>query len=662
MNTIMKTYFLAFILFLLLLSSCNSWLDEIEPKDKVPTERLFSDPGGIKTYLANLYYSAPFEDFNYTSGGFDSWRTTSWNNNRLTEEGPHKNGSAIMGGGDLKYFAEGYTQIRNINLMVKNLPDANLKVNEKALYLGESYFLLAYTYFALVKRCGGVPLITKVQEYVPDNIESLKIPRSTEKESWDFTLALCDSAIKYLPAIHPLGERRAGGYTANALKSRIALHAASVAKFWDEGAAASSSDPAIQQKLVGGMTMNDANNYYNQCINASLFLINSKVFSLYMPNPASPDEASANLQKMFTDPNVAPSEMIFIKGYTTEGQGHSYQMMVPYQIGNSFSIATHNPTLDMVEYFEDYTDDGKGGMVKLNTLKSGKENIYADYNKATEYVRYASPMDIFNGVGPIGTTPNKAKRIDARLFSSIMLPGSTWKGLVMNFQGGLVKIDGTNVEGANFTPVVKNGINYYALGGASTSLCSGWSLPSNSGTRTGFLPKKFMNENGIVNNTKWASSINDWPEFRYAEILLNYAEAVVENTAGYGDQTIANNALNSIRRRAGHTDNVVATRNITSSTEISVLGSVQRERIVELAYENKRHWDLLRRREYHKAFNNRRYGALKLYQDLRTDPVSYFYVRTYSPLSTSGRTFDKTHYYRMIDGVASSGLVQNPGY
>lgn len=662
MKNYLKIYLVPLVFVLLSLGGCTKWLDEIVPKDKVPSSQLFSDPGGIKTFMANLYYNAPIEDFNYVVNGFNDWRATSWNNSRLTEEGPHKNGASIMGGGDLKYFADGYTEIRNINLLIENIPTANLQKNDKTLYLGESYFLLAYTYYALVKRCGGVPLITKVQEYDPNNLDALKVPRSTEKETWNFTLALCDSAIKYLPVVHPLGARRAGGYVAYALKSRVALHAASVAKFWEEGAPGSSTDPAIQQKLVGGMNMDDANNYYKQCLDASLFLMNSKAFSLYLPIPTSPDEAAANLQKMFADPNVAPMELIFIKGYTTVGQGHSYQVMVPYQIGNSNSIATHNPTLDFVEFYEDYSDDGKGNMVKLATLKSGNENIYVDFNKATDYIHYANPMDIFNGNGAVGSTSNKSKRMDARLFSSILLPGSIWKGLVMNFQGGLIKTDGTNVEGANFTPVVKNGVNYYALGGASTSLCSGWSLPSNSGTRTGFLPKKFMDENGIIDRTKWASSVNDWPEFRYAEILLNYAEAVVENTAGYGDQSVANDAINVIRRRAGHTDKVVATKNTTTATAITSLGSVQRERTVELAYENKRHWDLLRRREYHKVYNVRKYGALKLYQDLRTDPVSYFYVRTYSPLATNGLTFVKSNYYRPIDGVASNGLVQNPGY
>jgi L-lactate utilization protein LutC len=55
----------------------------------------------------------------------------------------------------------------------------------------------SYAYFALAKRYGGVPLITAVQKYDGD-VEALKVPRSTEKETWDFVLKECDIAIANL--------------------------------------------------------------------------------------------------------------------------------------------------------------------------------------------------------------------------------------------------------------------------------------------------------------------------------------------------------------------------------------------------------------------------------------------------------------------------------
>src|SRR5690606_8220377 len=105
----------------------------------------------------------------------------------------------------------------------------------------EGHFLRAFTYFALVKRYGGVPLITSVQQYTPD-VESLKVPRSTEKDTWDFVLSECDAAIEYLPALRTEDNWRATRCVAYALESRAALHAASLAKYWSN---APISGPAV---------------------------------------------------------------------------------------------------------------------------------------------------------------------------------------------------------------------------------------------------------------------------------------------------------------------------------------------------------------------------------------------------------------------------------
>jgi hypothetical protein len=43
------------------LSSCSDFL-ELQPKDKLSADALFSDPAGVKLYMANLYYQLPIED------------------------------------------------------------------------------------------------------------------------------------------------------------------------------------------------------------------------------------------------------------------------------------------------------------------------------------------------------------------------------------------------------------------------------------------------------------------------------------------------------------------------------------------------------------------------------------------------------------------------
>ncbi|KAF5037641.1 SusD family protein [anaerobic digester metagenome] len=170
-------------------------------------------------------------------------------------------------------------------------------------------------------------------------------------------------------------------------------------------------------------------------------------------------------------------------------------------------------------------------------------------------------------------------------------------------------------------------------------------------TRTGFSFKKFLSPTPVDGNSSLGFSTNDWMEFRYAEVLLNYAEAVVES--GYsegGAQTIAKDALNETRKRAGHTTNI----NLT-------IENVLRERRVEFAFENKRWWDLIRRREFHEEFNNTIPKALLPVLDLRVSPPKYIFVRKHIirgvPLS-----FDKRMYYGPIPGIGSNDLIQNPEY
>ena len=105
--------------------------------------------------------------------------------------------------------------------------------------------------------------------------------------------------------------------------------------------------------------------------------------------------------------------------------------------------------------------------------------------------------------------------------------------------------------------------------------------------------------------------------------------------------------LNATRRRAAFTTDIPCT-----------LENVLRERRSEFGMENNRHWDLIRRREYHKIFKaNYRRGALEPILDLRDGKT--FFVRTYRQY-IGGCTFKEKYYYRGIPGWNVSGLIKNP--
>ncbi|MCU0458805.1 MAG: RagB/SusD family nutrient uptake outer membrane protein [Bacteroidales bacterium] len=662
-----KVYNLALAAVLLLLPACEDWLN-VDPLTKAPSSVFLSDPNGINTLLANLYTKMPMEDFMYNPGKFFNYHRDlggnafvdfGWSTSFMTDESNYSAGSGAGPVND-NYWAYGavtmsgnnnisngaYGSIRQVNQFLLDLNTANIDEGVRKRCASEAHFIRAYMYFGLVKRYGGVPII-EVPQVPGDN---LNVPRSTEKQTFDFILNECDLAIENLPATATSndGIYRATKWTAYALKSRVALYAASIAKYWDK---APLTGEAVDLKLVGGMTNADANNYYAQCIAASAAIIDNSGKTLYKPTPASRTEAARNFQDMFQNPTGAMEEMIFLKAYidgsTTRMQGHSYDVYFnPAQTPPSYTYyGRFCPTLNLVDLFEDYTDDGTGKSVPLVTRNDGVEDEYianpgTDLDLSVPYKLYNTPTEIF---------ANK----DARLFASVITPGSAWKGKTIVMQGGLIRPDGTRLVYQNGSAVGLDGNTYYTYGASSSSDYSGFAQLGNNEqgnfSSSGFSVKKYLKE-GMTTITQFICT-TPYIDFRLGEIYLNYAEAAVES--GQGSASLASQYLNALRRRAGHTDNIPAT-----------IENILKERRVELAFEGHRYWDLVRRRDSHLAFNKTTRKALVPILDLRENPPKYFFVRAnnWPDNNAGGRTFETKSYYLPIPDISTSGLVQNPQY
>lgn len=619
-------------------SNCDDILDK-QPLDKLSADQLFGDPAGVKVYMANLYGQLPIEDFGYfrtgpLSNDDNSGRGIPNNGGfapaLLTDEAVHSEFGDFMRNEDFRWWSESYKLIRDVNILIDAIPTLSVLQEEKDRIRGEAAFLRAYTYFELAKLYGGVCLILQTQEYSGD-ADALKVPRSTEEQTWNFILSECDVAIASLPSAWSGGERRATRWAAYALKSRAALHAASIAKF---GNKAPLSGTAVDQKLVG-LDASLANGYYQQCIDASAAVMNSGMYSLYKPVPASSQEAAENYRQLFEDPNVAATEAIFIKGYTMPGNklGHNYAIWFsPAQTANGWPHPGRmNPTLDLVDLYESY--DSPGESAPIVTTEDGIITNYNGFDPAEDYLHFDTPTEIFNGK-------------DARLWGTAVLPLTTWKEKNIIIQAGYVKPNGEAVIRSK-DQITVNGTTYYSYGAENATQYSGFDPAGGNNTRTGFSFKKFLDQR-VATPNGWNLATNDFVDMRYAEVLLNYAEAVVESDLG--DETIAAKAINDIRKRAGHTQDITLT-----------VDNVLRERRIELAFENKRYWDLIRRRDYHLVFNNTRLHSLLPLLDLRVSPPKYIFVRAFVP-NLDPRTFEYKFYYRPIPDVGSNGVVQNPQY
>lgn len=96
---------------------------------------------------------------------------------------------------------------------------------------------------------------------------------------------------------------------------------------------------------------------------------------------------------------------------------------------------------------------------------------------------------------------------------------------------------------------------------------------------------------------KWFNAVDrpvygfiDFAIIRYAEVLLNYAEATYELNEGISDNDL-NKSINLIRARVNMPP---LTNEFVQSNSLEMRTEIRRERTVELAEEGFRYWDLLR--------------------------------------------------------------------
>ncbi len=160
---------------------------------------------------------------------------------------------------------------------------------------------------------------------------------------------------------------------------------------------------------------------------------------------------------------------------------------------------------------------------------------------------------------------------------------------------------------------------------------------------TGYYSKKKLNPN--VRPGGGAKSGANWIYFRYAEVLLGYAEA--ENEAVGPDASVYS-AVNKIRERAGLPDLSPGLSQSEMEQEI------HQERNVEFCYEDKRFWDIIRWKTADKVMNQDHH-AMKI---TNTSPSDNSGTWTYQvvPLNHP-HTF---HQYMYLDPIPQAVIDQNP--
>lgn len=137
------------------------------------------------------------------------------------------------------------------------------------------------------------------------------------------------------------------------------------------------------------------------------------------------------------------------------------------------------------------------------------------------------------------------------------------------------------------------------------SMCDGKS------TTSYYLRKNVDETNYFTNSTKCTKPFTF---IRYAEVVLNYAEALYH----LGNTTEAMEQVNAIRTRPA-----VGLPSITRSGE-AVMEAIRQERKVELAYEGHYYWDMRRWNLAHEAFTGIRVHGFKI--EKVGDKLTYNYI------------------------------------
>lgn len=673
----MKRLYKIFAIFVIIAvtGGCNDL--DVPPMNVVQDKDIFTNENGIIAYMSALYSRMPIDDFRSSVALEDGFNSQDNLNNLNLICGEAMGRSASVVSPARGYWTNGYSVIRYCNYFIQTLPKyvsyfggSGPKTDS---WLGEAYFIRAYTYLALAKRYGGVPIVESVQSFPEMSIEELRTARSSESATFDYIAADLDRAINMLSGSNMRG--RANKYAAAALKSRAMLYAASVAKYNQ----INTFDKNNNQ--LTGIPRAKAKAYFQAAYDATEVFTGSS-YALYKKNFAAGDKFAIadNFANLFLD--ATHNECIFVKEYGYPNSMHSIDMMyVPFSMhGPDGYSCCLNPTLDLVELFDGMPKNADG---TLNTLdENGK------------YRMFDSPLEFFADCEP-------------RLRGTVILPMQTFKGGVVEIRRavykGAIPSDGLApflpdrnftglypqqsdfVESIDIDPVrqtivtLPNGEEIYASG-----LDGPLGRPgSGGGTRTGFHVRKHLDPARPTALCSGSRSDQPYIDMRYAEVLLDRAEAALElirEGAPVGNlRTEAMRCINLVRERAGAT--LIAAESELDATESLPIAScfvvapdrglqiLRVERRKELAFEYKTWWDIKRWRTADLELNSRSMRKLNPFLAFHTATApgskGKYFIDCRIEEQNSKFTFQTKWYYEGIPAgelTKNQNLVQNDGY
>ncbi len=574
------------------LSACKRDLLDKAPVDRYTDAVLWLDINLAQGYLLNTYEGAGigYSQYMITSVSDESQSQT----NDLYVRGDLTPENTAPWNTDLPGWNFHYQNIQKVNKFLGNInrvvdaatqaDRANLQAQVDVMK-GEALFLRAFAYTQLARTYGGVPLL-KVESEIKQDFQS--IPRASFDETVNFIIKDCDDAAALLLTKDKMQIGRTTKEAAMALKSRISLFAASDL----------TADGTAISKFVGYQGK-DRTALWTVAKNAAKAIIDLGTYKL--ADFGAPDKAqvSQKLYSFFTAKDLSSPEVIWGKMYSNL-DGAVNQMNQWDEPSGKTGWNTICPTQKLVDTYQ--MEDGSGFFNHFQVDASGLyKNISGKYTNKNIY----------------------ASR-DPRFYGTILYDSAIWKNSPYSIRDRIIIQNGVQIK-KTFGYDTRNS-DYNAF----------------NATQTGYAIRKMLDEqvSPTVNNRNQ----NIWIEFRYAEILLNYAEACI----ALGQTTEAVTYIKKVRDRAAMPD---FTGNITQA--------LRYERQIELAFENHRWYDM---RRYKILLQNLTdsYG-INIIETSTDGNISTTWQRTL----TQKRNPAQRNYWIPISRTEVSKapkLDQNPGY
>ena len=511
-----------------------------------------------------------------------------------------------------------YSNIQDANRILANI-DAVPSVNQDALkkqMKGEAFFIRAYDYSTLLMVYGGA-VLKDTQYKLDDDFTTAK--RSSIKETLDFILKDIQSAIDNLPATVEQG--RANRAAAGALKSRVLLFCAS--KLTNGGWTEQASNTLISFP-AGSQTA-----LLTQARDAAKDVMDGKygTFSLVgtTSEPPSPMTA-ADVQKyadnyagIFNQKADWNSETIWGIQFPLSG-GNTNNANIWYGPNGYHNWGNNDPTEQAVRRFE---------------MADGTKFQWDKYNPGDMDLRTATAAEL-------AADPNRNpyNGREPRFYACVLYDGAPWQAR---------PTDAAGLEPEN---KIQTGYYFHNVGDATPwksgidtrqGLIEAW-----NGQKTGYNIRKLLDPSSAG---QYFKNTNTWVEFRYAEILMNYAEACIE--LGGADLQKGIDAMNMVRRRAGLPSRVTTDQAVARQY-------VRDERNIEFFAEGHRFYDMRRWMICEQVIENVYGTRIEHYDNGYT-----IWKSNKADLEDQRAFKDKKFYWVPItrdEMNKAPQLVQNPGY